>query len=172
MERSDTDNQVNREPDFRSVPAEVENLLADLREQRIILREMTARLAAIEKHVRRAFQVPKSPPKTRGNRSSVTPRVYVGAPQLQQLFDELRSLWMRERTDEVQAKLSALSLEDLRALAAEVGSQGGAKTPRSRLVSAIIGKLRESALLGSNLTLSSPPHDKATTEDATASEKG
>jgi len=74
--------------DFRSVPEEVQNLLKEIEATRDTLKAVSSRLAAIEKHVRRAFQVPKPTKRTArpARRASSLNR-----DQLLARFDDIRA---------------------------------------------------------------------------------
>lgn len=156
MERSDADHPVTAPPQLRSAPEEVTRLLQELVVQRELLREISARIAAIEKHVRRAFQVPKAKSKPRGHEHAPG-AARRSSSELLALFDQLRALWTTGHTADAKDMLGALPTDELRLLSAELGGESGKRMSRTALSDAVTRKLRESEMLGSNVTLEDRP---------------
>jgi hypothetical protein len=139
--------QVSNMEDFRSVPEEVENLLKEIEATRDTLKAVSSRLAAIEKHVRRAFQVPKPPKKAaRPSRSASS----LNRDQLLARFDEIRSRAAATAESDDDTVLGGWADEDLRALAAELGASNTKKLSLVKIRSLIMQKVRESVMLGTD----------------------
>jgi hypothetical protein len=133
--------------DFRSVPEEVQNLLKEIEATRDTLKAVSSRLAAIEKHVRRAFQVPK--PGEKAARPA-RPTSSLDRDQLLARFDAIRSQAAANAAMDDDAILGGWADEDLRALAAELGVSNTKKLSLERTRSLIMQKVRESVMLGTD----------------------
>lgn len=131
--------------DFRSVPEEVQKLLSEIEATRDTLKSVSARLASIERHVRRAFQVPKPAKKTAARR----PESALTREQLLGRFDELRSRMASTSVDD-EGVLNGWGDDDLRALARELGASNTKKLSVAKIRAFVIQKVKESVMLGTN----------------------
>jgi hypothetical protein len=132
--------------EFRSVPEEVGNLLREIEATKASLKEISTRLTGIEKHVRRAFQVPTQSAKRTPARKSAS---LLRQDQLLELFDNLRS--RATSADTLSNDLVAeIAEEDLRALAQELGVPNVNKQSAGRIRASVLQKVRESVMLGTN----------------------
>lgn len=133
--------------DFRSVPEEVQNLLREIEATKDTLKGVSVRLASIEKHIRRAFQVPKPAKKSAGSsrRESTLTR-----EQLLVRFDEIRSRVARDTSGDDNTALDNWSENDVRALARELGASNTKNLSLARIREFVMQKVRESVMLGTN----------------------
>ena len=134
--------------DFRSVPDEVQKLLTEIEATKDTLKAVSSRLAAIEKHVRRAFQVPKP---TRKVSRRARPVSSLNREQLLAHFDAIRSQAAAGSRSDRDDLLDDLTDEDLRALAAELGATNTKKLSLDRVRTFVMQKVRESVLLGTDM---------------------
>jgi hypothetical protein len=133
--------------DFRSVPEEVQNLLREIEATKDTLKGVSARLASIEKHIRRAFQVPKPAKKVVG---LGRPDSTLTREQLLGRFDEIRSRVARDTSADDNTVLDDWSENDVRALARELGASNTKKLSLAKIRAFVMQKVRESVMLGTN----------------------
>ena len=138
--------------DFRSPSEEVLRLLHEIETTQASLREIASRLSATEKHVRRAFQIPKVSRSTKkladGLHAAASDRATLLA-----VFDRVRNVYSADETTESTRTLSELSEIDLRALARELGISSQRKASVRKVQERILQKARESSLLGGDTSL-------------------
>jgi hypothetical protein len=149
--------RVDRNSGFRTPVEELEHLENELAGIRSLLREATAKLAQIERHVRRAFPdakpartPPQCKPQTGGPDEDKPSLVHETALEL---FEALRHTAENEGSNAVEKRLSELSVADVRFLSQELGLPSGSKLSRARLNSGITGRLNESILLSRNINV-------------------
>lgn len=132
--------------EFRSPPEEVTRLLAELRDVKEAVRGLATRVTAIDKHIRRAYQIPNAPrvsrPPRRSSPSSPSRDVIL------RRFDALRSTFVNLGAAETDTSLASIATDDLRDLARELGLPNAGKASIERIRALILQRLRESALLG------------------------
>lgn len=148
---------MSEEKPFRSPTEELMALTKEISEMKGVLREMSARLAQMERHSKRAFGVktereavppPRSKPQTEPGTLSPERALSV--------FDELVAVSKGDRPAEVAAQLQAMSIPDLRVLATEIGLASGSDPSRRRLVDGIVRRIRESVMLSRNTNVTRP----------------
>jgi hypothetical protein len=133
--------------EFRSVPEEVQKLLGEIEATKDTLKGVSARLASIEKHVRRAFQVPRPTKKAAGSTRTAS---NLSREQLLGRFDELRSRLDADASVDDDAVFSSWNDDDLRALANELGAANTKKLSIPKTRAFVLQKVRESVMLGTN----------------------
>ncbi|MEM4724899.1 MAG: hypothetical protein QXP01_07800 [Candidatus Hadarchaeum sp.] len=163
---------------FRTPEEELAHLGRQLAEIREALRDISARISLIERHVKRAFGVSRLPGTSApgASRSAKQPGDTPSFPpeQARPIFEELIQTWCESSPDDARARLDAMSAPDLKLLAHELGLSLPKKPSRKALVSALIGRINESILLSANRTreslhlgsadLSGPPLNSAETK--------
>lgn len=142
--------------DFRSTPQEVEHLLKQIAETKDALREISARVANIERHVKRAFSVAEQPRQKQSRRSPAPSQPTLTAEGARQLFEELRAIFKDSGRDGVAPRLSKIELADLKFLVQELGAPLPNKPSRPSLLSAILSRLNESVMLSRNQNVTTP----------------
>src|SRR5207249_2527861 len=133
-------------------------LLDQITELKTTLREIASRVSNIERHVRRAFRVAKSP--TPSASSPRPPRTSLPPPTLTRsqalsVFDELSPLLENQGREAVERRLSSLELSDLKLIVQELGVPLPSKPSRKALGAAILGRVNESRLLTRNRNVTS-----------------
>lgn len=146
---------------FRTPEEELAHLGRQLAEIREALRDISARVSLIERHVKRAFGVSRLPGTSApsASRSAKQPGDTPSFPpeQARPIFEELIQTWCESSPDDARARLDAMSAPDLKLLAHELGLSFPKKPSRKALVSALIGRINESILLSRNANRESPP---------------
>jgi hypothetical protein len=144
---------------FRTPPEELRHLLDELAAVRATLRDIGGRLAQIERHVKRAFNVPPRPTSSASSRGSVRaalPPPTLSPAQALSVFDELAPLLEDRGREAVEERLSTLGLSDLKLIAQELGAPLPRKPSRRALGVAILGRVNESRLLSRNRNVTAP----------------
>ncbi len=145
--------------DFRTPSEELQHLLGQIGDVKAALREIAGRLSRIEQHVKRAFRLPKSPP--RGPTSPRQPRPALPPPTLSssdalKLFDELPPLLESHWREGVERRLEGLDIPDLKLIVQELGAPLPSKPSRKALTAAILGRANERLLLSRNRNITAP----------------
>ena len=151
--------------EFRSVPEEVQRLLNEVQDAKETLKTISARLTSIEKHVRRAFQVPR-PPHQRKARAEQPRASSMSRDQLLSGFDVVRAKFVESNSMAGDELLTDYADEDLRALAKELGVSNTRKLGLNRLRDAVMQKVRESSLLGTSALRGVEQSQRTETADA------
>lgn len=154
---------------FRTPPEELRHLLDQITELKITLRDIAGRVSQIERHVKRAFRVPKSPKP--GAASARPPRPALPPPTLSpsqalSVFDELALLLENHGREAVEGRLSSLGLSDLKLIVQELGVPLPSKPSRKALGAAILGRVNESRLLSRNRNVTAPRSEPDEATDA------
>lgn len=141
---------------FRSQDEEIRSLLRQLKDVRGDLQSLSKQLSSIERHVARAF--PRHYKQEREVQRKAQEREAVGIQPLSEndalaAFDDLARLWHDGETEKAREKMSALPLPHLRSVAFAVGLNADKRVGRAKLASLVTGRLSESAMLRSNLTV-------------------
>lgn len=155
--------------EFRSPPEEVERMLSELESVKEAIRALAGRVAAIDKHLRRVYQVPSASRRGRSSRQPAVPSADREA--ILGRFDSLRSLYMNHGAEAVENPLKAIGEDDLRDLARELGLPNSRKGGVQRLRDLITQRLRESSLLGVGSVLRGP-EERGRTEAAETTASG
>lgn len=154
--------------EFRSIPEEVQRLLKEVRDAKETLKTISARLTSIEKHVRRAFQVPRPPHQSKARAEQ--PRASsMSRDQLLSGFDVVRAKFVESNSMASEELLTDYADEDLRALAKELGVSNTRKLGLNGIRDAVMQKVRESALLGTNALRGAEQSQRTETADASPS---
>lgn len=138
--------------EFRSVPEEVARVLKELEATRASLQTIAKSLTSMEKHIRRAFDIPK-PLRERKAQSSRLGERSQDRTALLARFDLLRKDFAGSDPTGVANAMREYTDVDLRALARELGLSGARKVSLTKVNEFIVQKLRESALLGGSAML-------------------
>ena len=153
---------MNNSSVFRTKNQELERLLGQIDDIKTAVKEIGTTVSRIERHVRRAFDVP-SQPKNNGPRKRPVekPTLGDGTPtisgnQARDLFDDLSILFSDGQRAVAHEKLQDMSLPDLRLLAHELGVAFRSRPSRKNLCDGIIGRLNERAMLSKNTNLTPP----------------
>lgn len=166
--------EIVKNQDFRTPVEELAELQRDLTEIRTLLREVTAKISQIERHVWRAFPTAK-PAKTAMAKKAKTNKDQAGGQTLAhdtalKFFDTLRHTAEKEGNDAMEKRLSELSMADVRFLSQELGLPSGSKLSRKKLYAGITGRLNESMLLSKNINVT-PSRSEQETQQQTLSQK-
>lgn len=144
--------------EFRTPPEELRHLLDQIGELKASLREIAGRVSQIERHVRRAFQVPKGhiPAAPRARPTASLPPPTLSPSEVLRVFDELGPLLDSGGREAVEQRLSSIEIPDLRLMVHELGAPMPSKPSRKGLVAAILGRANESLLLSRNRNVVPP----------------
>jgi hypothetical protein len=147
---------------FRTPEEELARLNTELSEIRDVMRDLSARLSQIERHVKRAFGVtgttratPSPKPKEPGpDNPSISPE------EALDLFRELTDLSRSAGGRAVEDRLEGMSIADLKVMAHELGVSFPSKPTRKSLHVGIRGRISESVMLSENRNVTPPLSDK------------
>jgi hypothetical protein len=144
---------MNSDNVFRTREEELAKLNSELAEIRGVMRDATARLSQIERHVKRAFGVkdsPKQPPsrpkEPGGEQPSISPE------EALEQFREMTDLSREKGSAAVEDRLSEMSIPDLKLMAHELGVSFSSKPSRKNLHAGIRGRISESVMLSPTRT--------------------
>jgi hypothetical protein len=136
---------------FNTASEEVARLIAEVRETKELLRELSSKLSRIDTRLRRAFPpafAKEKERKTRGGMSAGHEAPTISPEQATALYEELVGLARENRFEEVQNRLSSLSVADLSLLRQELGASLGKRKPSPKtLIELILGRIKESVML-------------------------
>jgi hypothetical protein len=142
---------MNSDNVFRSREEELARLNGELAEIRGLMRDASARLNQIERHVRRAFgvqespkQTPSSPKEAGGEHPSISPE------EALEQFREMTDLSRDKGSTAVEERLGQMSIPNLKLMAHELGVSFSSKPSRKNLHSGIRGRISESVMLSPN----------------------
>jgi hypothetical protein len=148
---------MNSDNVFRTREEELAKLNSELAEIRGVLREATARLGQIERHVKRAFGVkdspkptPSRPKESAGEQPSISPE------EALEQFRELTDLSREKGSAAVEDRLGQMSIPDLKLMAHELGVSFSSKPSRKNLHAGIRGRISESVMLSPTRTPQTP----------------
>jgi len=136
---------------FNTPTEEVSRLVAEVRETKELLRELSGKLSRIETRLKRAFPIAFVRNANGTAREKKDSRQ--GVPTLTgdaaiALYRSLVDLAKMDQIEEVRNRLTALSLPDLSLMRRELGaSLGKRKASPKALTEAILGRIRESVML-------------------------
>ena len=147
---------------FRNKEEELERLVQEMEAVKNTIKEIGATVARIERHIKRAFDVPKpspkrAPPKKKHeptNGQDATPTI--SAKEAQAIFDDLSVLFDESQGDAIKDRLQKMAIPDLRILANELGVTLRSRPSKKSLCSGIIGRLNERKMLSRNVNLTQP----------------
>jgi hypothetical protein len=134
--------------DFRSEPEELRRVLAELHSTREALQDLSTKVAAMERHLRRVFSLPRPAQRKRATRLPSAPDLAERTPF--EHFDRIRLQYEKDPSA-AETLLKDLGEGQLRALARDIGVSASQKTSNTKLRAAILLKVRESVMLGSNV---------------------
>jgi len=162
--------RIDKDSDFRTPVEELEHLENELAGIRSLLRDATAKLSQIERHVRRAFPDAKpvrvataDKPRAHGSEENKPTLVHETALEL---FETLRHIAENQSGSAVEKRLSELSVVDIRFLSQELGLPSGSKLSRTKLNTGIVGRLNESILLSKNRNVTQSRSEQKTELDS------
>lgn len=147
---------------FRTRKQELERLVREIEDVKNNVRDISATVSRIERHVRRAFDVPVPPKDTVSRKKgSETTNARGETPTISTddalgIFDDLAVLFSGGQAAMAQERLDQMSAPDLRLLAHELGVTFHSRPSRKSLCSGIIRRLHERALLSKNINILRP----------------
>ncbi|GEM_PF-1836816 len=151
---------------FREPAQELEHLTGEISELKDLLRDMSKRLGQIERHVNRAFNVPKTlSAKKKTTKKSFPEKATIDAEQALKIFDELASAWNTENSRTVEDKLQSMTVPDLKIIAYELGLTFKGKPSKKALCSGIMGRINERIMLSKNTNITQPKSKKTDNSD-------
>jgi len=146
---------------FRSRDEELARLTSELSEIRGLMRDNSARLNQIERHVKRAFGIRESPKQARpstteaaGQQSSISPE------EALEQFRELTDVSREKGSTAVEDRLGQMSIPDLKLMAHELGVSFSSKPSRKNLHAGIRGRISESVMLSPSRGHHAPSSDR------------
>jgi len=146
---------MNSEGIFRGPDEELAQLNRELADIRVAMRDLSSRMAQIERHVKRAFRVPTVKQDNSGQPSqSSSQSSTMSADEAFALFRELTDVSHQMGNDAVENRLQKLSIPDLKLLAHELGISFPSKPGRLALHKGIRGRISESVMLSRNTNVS------------------
>lgn len=153
---------MSSEGTFRTKDKELERLVRELDDVKTNIKNVSATLGRIERHVRMAFDIPKQPngrgTKVRGVEST-KPNARVPAISARDalaIFDDLSALFSEGKEDIANDRISQLHVPDLRVLARELGVTLRSRSSKRELCSGIIRRINERSMLSRNVNTTQP----------------
>ena len=153
---------MNNSSVFRTREQELERLVQEIEDVKISLKGIGATVSRIERHVRRAFDIPVQPKaKVPRRKSAETTAVRdetptVSADEALAVFDDLSGLFQDGQRAAAHDRLQHMPIPDLRVLAHELGITSRSHPSRNSLCTGIMGRLNERAMLSKNVNLTRP----------------
>jgi hypothetical protein len=154
---------------FNTPTEEVIRLVAEVRETKELLRDVSSKLSRIETRLKRVFPPAfnkKKEATTGGKMPQGQEAPTLTAEQAMTLYQELVDSARKDQLEEVRRRLLSLGVADLSLLRRELGASLGKKKASSKtLIEAILGRVKESVLLSKHtnrqelLDQSSTPND-------------
>ena len=144
---------------FRSKEEELQRLTQEIAEIKAGIKEISAAVGRIERHVKRSFGIPPKPKrqskssadgeknKQSKDEPSITPEEALS------IFDDLSSSFNLENYQEIEKRLQGMIVPDLKLIAHELGVTFSARPSKKALCSGIIGRLNERAMLSKNINV-------------------
>ena len=142
---------------FRGKDEELEHLTQEMAEIRIAIKEISAAVGRIERHVKRSFGIPSKP---KNNKPSSQPKIRrakkneepsITPVEALSLFDKLSTKLSRTNPQLVESELKKMNLPDLKLIAHELGVVFSSKPSKKFLCSGVMGRLNERAMLSRNI---------------------
>lgn len=148
---------MKRNGSFRSKEEELERLVKELETVKNSIKDASATLNRIERHMRRVFAIPQQP-----NGASATERSASSAKSRSQaptissaealtIFDELSVLFDEGQGDAAHVRLQQMHVPDLRVVADALGVSFRSRPSKPSLCSAIVRRINERAMLSKNV---------------------
>jgi len=151
---------MNGRGEFRTREQELSKLLREISDVRATVQEIGATVNRMERHVRRAFDIPKPPRKQKAGSSeqsrTANKEPTLSAEDALKLFDDLSLLFNADKIEDVKSRLQEMTLPDLRFLAHELGAVQNSRSSKKTLLSAVVGRLKERSLLSTNVNVTQP----------------
>lgn len=153
---------------FRSKEEELQRLTQEIAELKSAMKEMSASLSRIERHVKRSFGIPpktKSPVKNKPAQKTTEQKreePTITPEEALKIFDEFSENWDADNPSLVKDKLQEMILPNLKLMAHELGVTFKGKPSKKRLCEGIMGRLNERAMLSRNVNVTSPIRDNST----------
>jgi hypothetical protein len=143
---------------FRTPEEELVRLNGELSEIRDVMRDISARLSQIERHVKRAFGVRASPKATPSSKAKEPgpDKPSISPEKALELFRELTELSRSAGSPAVEDRLERMSIADLKVMAHELGVSFPSKPTRKSLHAGIRGRISESVMLSQNRNVTVP----------------
>lgn len=144
---------------FRSKEEELQRLTQEIADIKNSIKEISAAVGRIERHVKRSFGVdpkPKRQSKSPGSskrKKHTKEDATITPEEALSIFDELSSSFGRDNSQEVEKRLHEMIVPDLKLIAHELGVTFSAKPSKNALCSGIIGRLNERAMLSRNVNV-------------------
>ena len=146
---------------FRSKDEELERLVREIDDIKISIKNVSATLGRIERHVRMAFAIPKQ--SNGGGRKARVESTKqnsdvpaISAEEALTIFDDLSALFSQGKEDMAHDRIWQLHIPDLRILAHELGVAFRSRPSKRELCSGIIRRINERSMLSRNVNTSTP----------------
>ena len=142
---------------FRTKEEELGRLVKEIEEVRNNMKEASAALNRIERHMRRVFAIPQQANGGAAKRrvvGSAKSRLEVptmSSGEALTVFDELSALFDDGKAEAAQDRLEQMHVPDLRLVAQELGVTFGSRPSKRTLCSAIIRRINERSMLSKNV---------------------
>lgn len=139
---------------FRSKEEELHRLTQEIAATKESLRQMSAAVGRIERHVKRSFGVPAQPRQAKPQaQSAMTPEAAMSA------FNHLAEIYKQEGPRKADEKMREISPPDLAAIARQLGIALPSRPSKKVLCEGIARRLTERIMLGQNINIT--PSQKA-----------
>jgi hypothetical protein len=156
---------------FNTPTEEVNRLVAEVRETKELLRDVSSKLSHIETRLKRVFPTAfaKKKEATTGRKMPQDQEApTLTAEQAMTLYQELVDSARKDQMDEVRRRLSSLGVADLSLLRRELGaSLGKKKASPKTLIEAILGRVKESVMLSKHTNRQELLNQSGTPNDPT-----
>lgn len=145
---------------FRSKEEELQRLTQEIVEIKASIREISAAVVRIERHVRRSFGVPRkagdktASPVVKEKKKQSRDKPTISPKRALSIFDELSSSPNPINSQEAESRLQKMTVPDLKLVAQELGVTVATRPSKRALCSGIIGRLKERAMLSKNINAS------------------
>ncbi len=151
---------------FRNKEEELHRLTQEIADLKSTMKEMSAALSRIERHVKRSFGIsPKTKSSPKNNIAQTTTErkkeeATITPEEALKLFDGFSENWGTGNASLIKGKLQEMTLPNLKLMAHELGVTFKGKPSKKTLCEGIIGRLNERAMLSRNVNVTSPVKDK------------
>ena len=163
---------MKNEGAFRTREQELERLIQEIADVKCAVGEISATVNRIERHVRRAFDLPK-PSRGKSGRadSAKTEEPREETPTISpdralKIFDDLSNLTCDGQGVAAEGRLQQMPIPDLRILAHELGITFRSRPSKKTLCLGIIGRLNERAMLSKNVNITQPQSEIGSSDNS------
>lgn len=138
---------------FRTPEEELKELVKELRELKNLLRDISSKVASIEKRAKRAFPdaFTQDLPDSATTAPDIKDSSILSAEEAQKLYDDLVRLAKQDKIEEVRSHLEAMAHPNLNVLYRELGITSRKRNPSVKvMIDGVLKRINESLLLSTS----------------------